>query len=338
MFFVHLTPGFRLALAAACVAVTPFVRAGDTPVASHPVTTAYLAAYFSPKENSQHQEDSQLYYAIARDGFRFADAVNARRPIVAATLGGRLIRDPMILRDPDGKTFHLDATNAWKGCSLILFDSPDLVHWENERLVQVSPERADITWAPEMLWDPETKQFVVYWTSSTDNTWDTAAIWYSTSADLKTFSAPQVLMREQKGCLDADIMYAGGKWRMVYRYTGIWIRTAEHALGPYEHPSKILDLDVEGPFMFPMNGTTNQWGLVFDYFGGNQGRWGFATSGDLEHWTLATRKEWPYYTPDVFLPPGVRHGSVLPITGEEADTILRAFGSSRFDEKGPVQK
>ncbi len=338
MFCVHLAPRFKLVLAAMGIAAAPFARAADLPGAALPAKTAYLPAYFSPGEASQHKKDSPLNTAIPRSGWRFADAVNAGRPIVAATLGGRLIRDPMILRDPDGKTFHLIATNAWKGRCLTLFDSPDLVHWENERLVQIAPEQADMTWAPELLWDPETRQFVAYWTSSTDHVWDTAAIWYATSPDLKTFSAPKVLMREQKGCLDADILYAAGKWHMVYRYTGIWMRTAEHALGPFGNPVKILDLDVEGPSMFPVNGTTDRWGLIFDYFGGNQGRWGFAASDDLAHWTVATRREWPYYTPDIFLPPGVRHGSVLPITAEEAETILRAFGASRFNEKGPAPK
>ncbi len=332
------TRAFCVALVLIWMGTVQPAGAADSTPALEPARTAYLAAYFWEKKDAAGKEDSQLYYAIAREGFRFADAVNDRRPIVAATMGDRLIRDPMILRDPDGKTFHLVATNAWKGRSLVLFDSSDLVHWENQRLVQIAPERADKTWAPEMLWDPETKQFVVYWTSSLDNVWATAAIWYATSTDLKTFSDPKVLMREEKGCLDADILYAGGKWHMVYRYLGIWTRTADHALGPYEKPVKVLDLDVEGPFMFPVNGKGDEWAMVFDYFGGNQGRWGLATSGDLEHWTVATRKDWPYYTPDIFLPPGVRHGSVLPITEGEADTILRAFGSSKFDEKGPVGK
>ena len=299
--------------------------------------TAYLAAYFWEKQDKNGREDSKLYYAIAREGFRFADAVNGRKPVLAATVSDGLTRDPMILRDPDGKTFHLIATVSWKGRSLVLFDSADLVHWTNERLVEISASNADMTWAPELRWDPETRQYFAYWTSSVDHTWDTAAIWYATSTDLKTFSEPKVLMREDKGCLDADIVYAGGKWRMVYRYTGIWMRTAEHALGPYENPVKISALDVEGPFLFPLNGTTDRWGLVFDYFGGNQGRWGLATSADFKEWTPQTRKDWPYYTPEVFLPPGVRHGSVLPITAREAETVLKAFGSTKFDYQGHEQ-
>ena len=330
------TQRFANALAIIATAIAPFAR--GTNAAEATPKTAYLAAYFSPHEDAEHKEDSQLYYAIARDGLRFADSVNAGKPIVASTLGGRLIRDPMIMRDPDGRTFHLIATNAWKGRSLSLFDSPDLVHWENERLVEIAPERADKVWAPELLWDPETRQFVAYWTSSIDGVWKTAAIWYATSTDLKTFSAPKVLMREENGCLDADILYAAGKWHMVYRYTGIWMRTAEHALGPYENPVKILDLDVEGPFMFPLNGKTDEWGLIFDYFGGNQGRWGLAVSNDFTRWTVSTGKNWPYYTPDIFLPPGVRHGCVLPITAAEADTVLQAFGSTQFNEKGPASK
>ncbi len=307
--------------------------AGQASADSAP-TTAYLAAYFWQKQGADGKEDSKLYYAIARDGFRFADAVNDRKPVVTATVGDQITRDPMIMRDPDGKSFHLIATSSWKGRSLVLFDSADLVHWTNERLIPVAVADADMTWAPELRWDPETRQFFAYWTSSVEHKWDTAAIWYATSTDLKTFSAPQVLMREAKGCLDADIIQAAGKWRMIYRYTGLWMRTADHAFGPYENPVKVSDLNVEGPFIFPINGRTDQWGLVFDYFGGNQGRWGLATSSNCQDWTLLTRQAWPYYTPDVFLPPGVRHGSVLPITGLEVDTILKAFGATTFDYQG----
>jgi hypothetical protein len=297
---------------------------------------AYLAAYFCEKKTADGKEDSALYYAIARHGFRFADAVNHNQPVLRASLGDKITRDPMILRDPNTNGFHLIATTSWKGRSLILFDSPDLIHWQNERLVEISPENADMTWAPELRWDPESKQYFAYWTSSVNHTWSTAAIWYATSSDLKTFSAPKVLMREKDGCLDADIVCAGGKWHMVYRYTGIWMRTADHAFGPYSNPAKILDYDVEGPFLFPINGTPDQWGLVFDYFGGNQGKWGLATSSDFENWSLVTKKDWPYYTPDVFFPPGIRHGSVLPITTGEAQAILTAFGSTKYDARGPV--
>ena len=314
------------------------LRAAPAPAADEgEPTTAYLAAYFWQKKDADGKEDSKLYYAIARDGFRFAEAVNDRRPVVAATVSDRLIRDPMLMRDPDGRGFHLIATVSWKGRALVIFDSPDLVHWTNERLVQVSTEKADMTWAPELRWDPETRQFFAYWTSSVDNEWNTSAIWYATSTDLKTFSEPKVLMREAKGCLDADVIYADGKWRMVYRYVGLWMRTADHALGPYENPVKISDLNVEGPFLFPLNGAAHAWGLVFDYFGGNQGKWGLSTTADFTNWTPVTRKDWPYYTPDVFLPPGVRHGSVLPITSREADKITEAFGSTRFDYQGHPQ-
>jgi hypothetical protein len=260
--------------------------------------------------------------------------VNKAQAILKSTLDDKLIRDPMIMRDPDGKSFHLIATVSWKNRPFTIWDSTDLIHWTGERLIDCAPEDATLTWAPEMLWDPETKQYVAYWTGAVKGDWGTACIRYATSTDLKTFSKPQILMKEKEGCLDADIIQADGKWRMVYRYKGIWMRTADHALGPYENPVKILDLDVEGPAFFPINGRNDQWGVIFDYFGGNQGRWGIATSGNFTDWTLATRKEWPYYKPEVFLPPGVRHGSVLPITSTEADAILQAFGSTTYDHEG----
>jgi len=299
---------------------------------------AYLAVYFCEKTDASGNQDCKLYYAISKDGFKFTDAVNYPNPVLASTVGGQLLRDPMIMRDPDGHTFHLTATTATDGRNIVLFDSTDLVNWTNERLVEVAPPNADMAWAPEIRWDPETKQYFAYWTSSIDHQWKTASIWYATSPDLKTFSEQNVLMQESDGCLDADIVSAGGKWYMVYRFTGIWMRTSDHAFGPYENPTKILDLDVEGPFIFPVNGKSDEWGLIFDYFGGNQGRWGMATSSDLANWTMLTNHDWPYYTPDVFFPPGVRHGCVLPITTAEADKILETLGSTKLSYEETVAK
>jgi predicted GH43/DUF377 family glycosyl hydrolase len=308
-----------------------------TALAAEPTTqkTAYLAAYFCEKKNSDGSENSQLYYAISKDGFRFAYAVNHNQPILAATMDDKLIRDPTVMRGPDG-VFHMVATVSWKNRPFTLWDSKDLVHWENERLVDCAPPGASKTWAPDLLWDPDTKQYVVFWTAEVNHDWNTACIWYATSRDLKQFSEPKVLMREKGGCLDADIINCKGKWYMVYRYNGIWIRSADKALGPYENPVKALDLDVEGPFLFPVNGQDDKLAMVFDYFGGNQGRWGLATSSDMQNWTLVSHEKWPYYHSDFYMPLGVRHGSVLPITAEESERILNAFGADQWGPDGQL--
>lgn len=293
----------------------------------------YLAAFFIEKKDSTGRESSQLYYAIASTGFRFEYSVKQGQPILASTVGDKLIRDPMILRDPNGHGFHLVATVSWKGRSFVMFDSTDLIHWTNERLVTVAPDDADMVWAPELRWDPASKQYFVYWTTSQNGKWSTAGIWYSTSTDLKSFSPPKMLMKEGRdGCLDADIICSNGKWYMVYRYTGLWMRTSSSAFGPYLNPVKISDLNVEGPFLFPINGST-QWGLIFDYFGGNQGKWGLQTSPDFIHWTPVTGEKWPYYNDQVFFPPGIRHGCVISITKSEADSVLKAFGASEVLQK-----
>jgi len=288
----------------------------------------YLAAYFSSTDE-QH-----LYYAISKDGFNFVFAVNGGKPIIGATMDDARLRDPMILRDQKG-VYHLIATVSWKNLPFTLWDSTDLVHWKNERLVNVAPDGASITWAPELVYDRANDRYVAYWTSSLHNDWSTASVYAATTKDFLHFSKPQLLLHDQRGgILDADIHYANGTYSLFYRHNGVWEVTSKNVLGPYTAPVQVLDEDVEGPFVFDLNGGSG-FGMVWDYFGGNQGRWGLGTSSDLIHWTSVTDKKWPYYNPRVAFVQGVRHGCVLPLTQREMDTIIAADGATVMDPRRP---
>lgn len=68
----------------------------------------------------------------------------------------------------------------------MVWESNDLVNWSEARLVEVSPENAGMTWAPDAIWDPEAEQYLVHWTTNLKG--DGWYIMKSYTSDFKTFS------------------------------------------------------------------------------------------------------------------------------------------------------
>ncbi|MDG4809373.1 Ig-like domain repeat protein [Micromonospora sp. WMMD1120] len=130
------------------------------------------------------------------------------RPSLISQLGDQGLRDPHIVRSPDGDTFYMIATDLnWydQGGYAIndtqyieVFESHDLVNWTPQRHVKVAPDNAGNAFAPESLWVEEIGAYVVFWAQSL---WSdpvnrtgqgNAQMWYATTRDFRTFSAPQV--------------------------------------------------------------------------------------------------------------------------------------------------
>lgn len=124
-----------------------------------PASAGYLAAYFDKTEGAADNPE-KLHYALSRDGFHFT-ALNGGKAVLASTLGDKKMRDPMILRDQKG-VFHLVVTNSWDKRPFTLWDSPDLIHWQNERLAFPSDPDLHPTWVPELGYDAKTKLYFVF--------------------------------------------------------------------------------------------------------------------------------------------------------------------------------
>ena len=272
----------------------------------------YLAAYMTG------DDERHLYYAVADTAFRF-HVINEGKPILSAHYCDSLIRDPMLFRDQQG-IYHMVATVSWSKRPFTMWDSDDMLHWKNERLIDVAPEGATKTWAPEIAYDEEEDVYIVYWTAEINNDWSTAAIYYATTRNFKEFSAPQVLYREEKdGILDANLIKANWLYHLFYRDNGVWVVTSEHAQGPYSNRRLVTNDNVEGPYVFPLN-DGDGYGIVWDYFGGSRG-FGLSISKDLQDWQRVTNAQEPFYNDNVCFPKGIRHGSIRGITQEELDFL-----------------
>ena len=129
-------------------------------------------------------------------------------PSLISQLGDQGLRDPHIVRSPDGDTFYMIATDLnWydQGGYAIndtqyieVFESHDLVNWTPQRHVKVAPDNAGNAFAPESLWVEEIGAYAVFWAQSLWNDpvnrtgQGNAQMWYTTTRDFQTFSAPKV--------------------------------------------------------------------------------------------------------------------------------------------------
>lgn len=277
---------------------------------------AYLVSYM------KGNDETHMYYALSENGFMFRP-LNGGEPVLSASYDDRLIRDPMVFRDKNG-IYHLVATVSWKNRPFTIWDSTDLVHWENERLIDVAPEGATKTWAPELAYDDEKDIYFVHWTAEINNDWNTASIYYATTEDFKSFSEPKLLYKDDVGILDANITNVDGVYHMVYRKNGIWVATSEHATGPYSNAYELTSDNVEGPFVFKLLDDSG-YGIIWDYFGNSAG-FGLWTSSNFRDWDSITNKNAPFYNEKVEFPAGIRHGSVISISQEEKERLINEFG------------
>ena len=263
-----------------------------------------------------------LRYCVSTDGFHF-EQVNAGNTILKSTLGGKILRDPFIIKDKNAQ-YHLITTNDWAGRSFGMWDSDDLMHWKNEQVITVSPPGADKTWAPEAIYDEKNKNYVFYWTSSLGSDTSSWSIYYSTTTDFKTFSEAKILMPSERIVLDADIVkYNSHTWYVFYRYNSqVWRKEAQQVTGPYKNPVLMIDANGEGPFIYRVS--KHKWNLVWDYYKENGGWYGVAESNDLNNWTWLTGKNRPFYNQKISFPPGVRHGFIIPITQSQLSAIIKA--------------
>ncbi|WP_432467817.1 LamG-like jellyroll fold domain-containing protein [Agarivorans sp. Z349TD_8] len=323
-----------------------------------PLTTlddfeAYMFSYFTGEGTA---DGEQVYFALS-NGNNPLDwqTLNSEQPVLSTTLGEKGARDPFIIRSPEGDKFFMIATDlkiygnwdwgrsqTWGSRSLLVWESNDLVNWSDARLVQVSPDTAGNTWAPEAFWDPERNAYVVFWASKIYNDASHSngtynKMMYALTRDFVNFSDAQVWVDEGYSTIDSTLIKHDD---VYYRFTKDERSASESACGKFilSETSTTLNNDNwdfqsecigkgdmsqgEGPLVFKSN-TEQKWYLFIDEFGG-RGYIPFETT-DLSsgNWSLAK---------DYTLPSRPRHGTVLPVTAKEYRAILNKWGKQMIGD------
>lgn len=289
----------------------------------------YLFCYFV----GNAPEEERIHFAVSRDGYNF-EPLNENKEVIIQTLGKKSVRDPYLLKGEDGFYYiigtDMAASEGWtSNHALITWKSADLITWTEETVIDIRDFGGEFAatnraWAPQALWDSEKGQYMVYWAHSTEEN-DIAAMYYAYTSDFKTLTTPQPLyIREGIQTIDADIIYnaQNSKYYMYFKHDEdqtIAYVTADKMSGPYTDDPVIVSLassGVEGSSMYNITGT-DTWVMLMDQYGKH--RYFAQQTTDMESFTKLNRRD---YTLD-FSP---RHGSVLPITDEQYDALVKAFG------------
>ena len=125
-------------------------------------SNVYLFSYF------RNNGEDGLHLAYSEDGYTYT-ALNNDSSFLRPQIGNeKLMRDPCIIKGPDG-LFHMVWTVSWNDKGIGYSNSRDLIHWSEQQFIPVMSHENEAMncWAPEINYDPQQKQYIIYWSTTT---------------------------------------------------------------------------------------------------------------------------------------------------------------------------
>jgi len=301
---------------------------------------SYLFIYFPSNDNEN------IYYALSEDGYNYT-LLNKGERIIAAdtcTMKGGL-RDPHVLRSYDG-WFYLVATDmkcaeGWSSNrGLVMMRSRDLIHWAHftvnfpVKYKGTKFENVVRVWAPETIFDPVKRKYMIYFSLLTNDgsiTYDKVYYCYANKNFTDLEGEPTYLYDRGSATIDMDIVFnkKDGLYHGFFKNEGqggICQVTAKSltpskgkALGSqWSKPSQPLQqtkVPVEGVGVFQL-ADKKSWVLMYDCY--TSGYYQFCSSRDLNKFSFLKNTQ----TKGAFTP---RHGTVISLTSAEATKLKVAF-------------
>ncbi|MFN7250362.1 MAG: glycoside hydrolase family 43 protein [Anaerobacillus sp.] len=295
---------------------------------------AYIFVHFIYEDESRDDLE-QVYFSVSRDGLRW-ETLNDKKPVLISMLGEYGVRDPFIIRSPKETKFYIIGTDLsmhyrkdWEEVQrsgsqhIAVWESVDLVNWSEQRLVKVGPETAGCVWAPEAIYDKEADDFLVLWASREDFGVEKHRIYYSKTKDFKAFSEPKIYLHRENHIIDTTIIEDGDRY---YRFSkdetvkSITVEVSNTLLGEFTLLDSNLEkiIGVEGPACFKLK-NEEKWCLLLDHYAVEKKYVPYFTT-DLKTAKFTKSQE------DLDIPVNARHGGVMPITMDEYNTLVKAYG------------
>ena len=278
--------------------------------------------------------------------------LNAGQPILTPSAGEGGVRDPFILRDDERGRFIVIATDLrtypdqdWARAvrngsrSIVVWESPDLVHWTSERLVEVAPANAGNAWAPKAFWSEDRGTWLVFFASAIYDGDDRdeathQRLLVTETRDFVSFSPAETYLDPGHDIIDVTFLSWQGRLARfsadslsadpAHRSQFVRQESGQAMLHPdftlvAGDLGKGTQLRAEGPAAFSsLDGTIAY--LLLDEFGGR----GYQLyRSDSPH-----AGEWEHL-PAARLPVGARHGAVIPITATERARLERAYPETK---------
>jgi len=330
--------------------------------------SAYLFVHFREKTTP---DGEQVHFALSRDGFHW-EAVNQGLPVLWTYYGSRGARDFTICRCRHTGRFYIIATDlslaygmrnefqhSWDAISRFgsksfsLWESEDLVHWSEQRLLSIGLDEFGCMWAPDVIYDPEQDDYVLHWSSSHQaDDYRQKAIYYSRTKDFSSFTRPALLYKkEDSGVIDSAMYEENGQYYLFVKSEGnpekLILLKSRSVTGPFERVAafdeSMADCQAglyEAPTAVQLE--DGRWCLFIDYYGVRGRGQGYIpyTADTLSDGRFlrvsASRADSCADHSDAFsFPYGFKHGTILPITQQEYERIRTHDWQEDQFEKNP---
>ena len=264
------------------------------------------------------------FHEPATDGLRMLYSYDAyhwtdlNRILLKPEIGDKILRDPSITQGPDG-VFRLVWTTAWTGGKSFGYaDSKDLIHWSQQRLINVMEDEPTVVnvWAPEVFYDDDNDRFIIVWASTipgrfpvgTETETNNHRLYYTITKDFKTFSKEQLFYDPGFSAIDAEIVKRGkNDYVMVVKDNtrpnrDIKVAFATNPLGPYTPASAAFTPPyTEGPTVTKAG---DKWLIYYDAY--REKIFGAQSTTDFKTFTNITGQ--------VSVPVGHKHGTIFKTT------------------------
>lgn len=307
----------------------------------------------------------KVYFGYSENGVDW-QKLNNNKPVMQLDNGTKGLRDPHILKlqQPDnqgnkyvmlGTDLHAEGSapgGSWDQINaskyLVVAKSKDLVNWTRPELVSTGLEgKVGNAWAPEAIYDPQTKDYAVYWASRDLTTGDTTAlkVYKAHTADFTSFNNPQIWIDQSSANMHniIDTTIVQGDDGDYYRFStsdwytvidtassldGKWTRLVERDSDINNGKSIVtgdtvistsnsgLSNHIEGLTVYQL--PNGKWMVMGDSQG--YAGWSIDRLSDIKKGKTFTKAATSFDQ-------RFRHGTVMPLTADEQAAVLEAYGA-----------
>ncbi|HEY1718551.1 MAG TPA: glycoside hydrolase family 43 protein [Verrucomicrobiae bacterium] len=283
-------------------------------------------------ENTNDVYLFSTFKETAQDGLRFAYSfdgyqwTNISGLFLKPEVGGKIMRDPSILRAPDG-TFHLVWTAGWRGVQGFGYaNSKDLIYWSEQKFIPVmtnEPTTVNV-WAPELFYDSHQKDFIIAWASTIPGKFpdkleahnNNHRLYFTTTRDFTNFAPAKLFFDPGFSVIDPFILKDGKRYVLICKDNSrpnlnLRVAFSKSPLGPWENVSEPFTQKFnEGPCALKIG---DDWLIYFDAY--RQKIYGAVKTRDFKTFTDITK--------EVSFPEGHKHGTAIQVPREILDGLLK---------------
>lgn len=290
--------------------------------------------------------ETGVFFATSQDGRKW-EPLNGNRAWIEPQHPGMLMRDPYLVRGPDG-VWHLIWTWGWtrkEGGGRLRIghtSSRDLIQWTPQQEIPVFDNEpgARNAWAPEAVWDQAKSEWVIFWSTTipgrfpgddpkSENGYN-HRVYAMTTRDWKTFSAPRLWFDPGFNCIDSTLVKNGDRWIMVFKderreplRKNLRLAFSNSPQGPWSGVTEPFTPSwVEGPSVARIG---SEWWIYFDHY------------QKPRHYGAMRTRDWKNFenmTDQVSFPEDHRHGTVVQIMEADARRLRARSGTSAASGPG----